>query len=86
MRIATCLGGALWVGSWYLMYREITHWHHVKPTLAFNSEVIPGTDIRPKPGMPLKVLYVVSAAAPVLVTIQIVREIRPRHRDRTAAA
>jgi hypothetical protein len=36
------LGGVAWVGSWYLMYREITHWHHVKPSLAFNLDIAPG--------------------------------------------
>jgi hypothetical protein len=28
----------LWIGSWYLMYPEITRWRHVKPSLAFNSD------------------------------------------------
>jgi len=78
MRIAICLGGALWSGSWYVMYLEITRWHHVKPTLAFNSEVIPGTDIRPKPGMPLKLLYLTCAAAPGFVTTAVIRQTRTR--------
>jgi hypothetical protein len=31
MRFAKWLGGAVWIGSWYLMYLEITRWRHVKP-------------------------------------------------------
>lgn len=38
MRFAKWLGGAVWIGSWYLMYLEIRRWHHVKPSLAFNSD------------------------------------------------
>lgn len=30
MRFAKWLGGAAWIGSWYLMYLEITRWHHVQ--------------------------------------------------------
>jgi hypothetical protein len=46
MRLAKWLGCAAWAGSWYLMYLEVTRWRHVKPSLAFNSDPIPGTDIR----------------------------------------
>ncbi len=84
MRIAKWLGGALWAGSWYLMYLEITRWHHVKPTLMFNAEAIPGTDIRPKPGAPLKLLYIACAASPCLVAIEIVREIRAQRPQQRA--
>ena len=35
-----------------LMYLEVTRWRHVKLSLAFNSDPIPGTDIRPRPGLP----------------------------------
>ena len=42
MRLAKWIGGAVWAGSWYLMYLEITRWRHVKPSLAFNSDPLPG--------------------------------------------
>ena len=56
------LGGAAWAGSWYLMYLEITRWHHVKPSLAFNRDIAPDAN----PGIPLLLLYGVCAAAPVV--------------------
>jgi hypothetical protein len=64
MRLVRWLCGAVWAGSWYLMYLEIRRWHQVKPTLAFTSDAIPGTDVRPRPGMPRKLLYLACAAAP----------------------
>jgi hypothetical protein len=68
MRLARWVGPAVWAGSWYLMYLEITRWKHVKPSLAFNSDPLPGTDIRPHPGLPLLLVYVACAIAP-LVTV-----------------
>jgi hypothetical protein len=67
MRFVKWLAGAVWIGSWYLMYLEITRWHHVKPSLAFNSDPIHGTGIRPRPGMPLILLYLECVAAPAVV-------------------
>ena len=67
MRIARWLGAGLWIGSWYLMYLEITRWRHVKPSLAFNSDPDPVTGIRPRPGEPLILLYIVSVTAPLAV-------------------
>jgi hypothetical protein len=76
MRLAKWLGCAAWAGSWYLMYLEVTRWRHVKPSLAFNSDPIPGTDIRPKPGLPLILVYITCAAAPLTVLAALVRERR----------
>lgn len=87
MRLAKWLGCAAWAGSWYLMYLEVTRWRHVKPSLAFNSDPIPGTDIRPRPGLPLILVYITCAAAPLTVIAALVRERRtgrlpaPRHRS-----
>lgn len=73
------VASALWAGSWYLMYLEITRWHHVRPTLAFNSD--PDADgLRPRPGMPLKMLYVMCAAAPLTVLFVAVTALRRRGR------
>lgn len=62
----TWLGGAAWAGSWYLMYLEITRWHHVKPSLAFNSDIGRAAGVEAHPGGPLLLLYAVCAAAPVV--------------------
>jgi hypothetical protein len=67
MRLAKWVGAAVWAGSWYLMYLEITRWRHVKPSLAFNSDPVPGTDVRPRPGLPLILVYIACVAAPVVV-------------------
>ncbi len=61
MPYAAGVSGALWIGSWYLMYLEVTRWHHVKPSLAFNSDIAPGAH----PGQALILLYAVCAAAPL---------------------
>ena len=78
MRVARWLGGVLWMGSWYLMYLEITRWHHVKPSLAFNSDPVPGTGITPRPGLPLILVYVACVAAPLVVVAGWVSQIRAR--------
>ena len=67
MRLATWLGGVVGTGSWFRMYREITHCHHVKPSLAFNSTIDPVTGLRPHPGLPLILLYIVCVAVPLVV-------------------
>jgi hypothetical protein len=82
MRLAKWVGGAVWAGSWYLMYLEITRWKHVKPTLAFNSDpvpgIVPGTDIRPRPGLPLILLYIACATSPLVAVTALVKEVRGR--------
>ena len=80
MRWLKWIGGAVWAGSWYLMYLEITRWRHVKPSLAFNADGIKaaeaqlGNDITPRPGLPLNLLYVACAAAPLAVTAALARQ------------
>ena len=78
MRIVRWLGVVLWAGSWYLMYLEITRWRHVKPSLAFNSDPDPVTGMRPRPGEPLKLLYVACVAAPLAVVGSLIRGRRSR--------
>jgi hypothetical protein len=78
MRFAKWLGGAVWIGSWYLMYLEITRWRHVKPSLAFNSDLAPAGGIRPHPGQPLILLYIACVAAPAVVVGGLVMQIRTR--------
>lgn len=84
MRLAKWVGGALWAGSWYLMYLEITRWRHVKPTLAFNSDPVPGIGVKPRPGLPLILLYITCAAAPLVVVSALAGEVRGRRAGRSA--
>jgi hypothetical protein len=85
MRVVRWLGGVVWVGSWYLMYLEITRWRHVKPSLAFNSDPDPVTGIRPRPGEPLKLLYVACVAAPLVVMAKPVTRLLARRPGRRVA-
>jgi hypothetical protein len=57
MRLVKWLGGAVWIGSWCLMYLEVTRWHHGKPSLAFNSDLPHPPGQQPHPGMPLLLVY-----------------------------
>lgn len=74
MSVARWVGGALWIGSWFVMYREITRWHHVKPTLAFNYDIGPDAH----PGLPLILVYITSVAAPLVVVAGSVIQIQAR--------
>ena len=76
MRLAKWIGGAVWAGSWYLMYLEVTRWRHVKPSLAFNSDLVPESDMQPRPGLPLKLLYVACAVSPLVVVATSVMQAR----------
>ena len=67
-------GCLLWAWSWYTMYLEIFRWGHVTRHLRFDSTPVPGTSIRPKPGRPLKALFVCFFGAPALVILSVVRE------------
>ena len=78
VRVAKWLGGAVWVGAWYLMYLEVTRWHHVKPSLAFNSDLDPGNGLRPHPGLPLIALYIACVAGPVVMVAAMIRQARGR--------
>jgi hypothetical protein len=50
------------------MYREIYVWKHVTPSLRFNPPPQPSGRPRPKPGSPLKVLFVCFYTAPPFFT------------------
>jgi hypothetical protein len=77
MRMTKWIGGAVWAGSWYLMYLEIARWRHVKPSLAFNPpDPEPGSGIRPRPGLPLILLYIACVAAPLVTVAALVGQAR----------
>jgi len=68
MRVLRWVSGAVWLWSWYTMYLEIFRWGHVTRRLRFNpGPPIPGTDIQPKPGLPLKVLFGCFFVAPIVL-------------------
>lgn len=66
------LGAVAWAGSWYLMYLEITRWHHVRPDLTFNKELLAHDGVEPRPGLPLLLLYVTAVVAPVATVATVV--------------
>jgi len=75
---AISVGGVVWAGSWYLMYLEITRWHHVKPSLAFNADIGRAAGVEAHPGIPLLLLYGVCAAAPIVTVTAALAEARAR--------
>ena len=58
VRVVAAISGAAWVWSWYTMYLEIHRWKHVPPVPVQPETADPGHHIRPRPGLPLKVLFV----------------------------
>jgi len=83
LRAAAAISGILWVWSWRTMYLEIHRWKHVTRSLRFNpGPPFPGTNIRPKPGRPLKALYVCSVGAPVAFVATVIAARIERNRGR----
>jgi hypothetical protein len=72
------LGCLVWLGSWYLMYLEVTRWHHVTPSLAFNSDLGPDAH----PGQALILLYAACVAAPLAVLATVLTALVRRQRSR----
>jgi len=67
MQVVAVISGGAWAWSWYTMYLEIHRWKHVTRTFRFNPPPpIPCTSIRPRPGLPLRALFVCAAGAPVV--------------------
>jgi hypothetical protein len=65
MRWARWISGILWIGSWRISYLEIVRWHHLTRTLRFNPPPTPpGSAIRPKAGLPVRLLRVVALGSP----------------------
>jgi len=78
-RVVAVISGAAWVWSWYTMYLEVHRWKHLTGSLRFNPPPpIPGTTVRPRPGLPLRVLYVCAAGSPPVFAAAIVAMARTR--------
>ena len=66
-RVVAVISGAAWVWSWYTMYLEVHRWKQLTKSFRFNpGPPIPGTTIRPRPGLPLKALLVCAAGSPAV--------------------
>jgi len=84
-RTLAAISGALWAWSWYIMYLEIHRWNHVTRSFRFNPPPpIPGTGIRPGPGLPLKALYVCAAGAPTVFLATLIAGIARTHQQPAA--
>jgi hypothetical protein len=75
------VSGILWIWSWFIVYLEIFRWHHMTKSLRFNPPPpLPGTNIKPQPGLPLITALTASAVAPpVFIVVVIVDWVRKRH-------
>ncbi len=84
-RTLAAISGTLWAWSWYTMYLEIHRWKHITRSFRFNPPPpIPGTGIQPRPGFPLKVLYVCAAGAPPVFLVTVITGIVRRHQQAVA--
>ncbi len=81
IRVVAAISGAAWVWSWRTMYLEIHRWKHVTPSFRFNpGPPIPGTNVQPKPGLPLKGLFICSATAPMFFVGTVIAGMTRIHR------
>jgi hypothetical protein len=70
MRWTRWISGIAWIVSWRLVYLEIVRWRHLTRTLRFNPPPTPpGAAIRPRPGLPVRLLRVTAIAAPVVFVV-----------------
>ena len=80
MRWLRRISGIVWIFSWYTIYLEIFRWHHMTKSLRFNPPPPPpGTDIRPKAGVPLNAVCLGAVIAPlVFLTTTMLEQVRAR--------
>ena len=84
-RALAAISGILWAWSWYTMYLENHRWKHVTRSFRFNPPPpIPGAGIRPRPGLPLKALYVCAAGAPPVFVVTAIAGIARTHQQPAA--
>lgn len=61
------ISGIIWIWSWSVVYREIFQWHHMTTSLRFNPPPpLPGTDIQPQAGLPVRTALAAAAIAPIV--------------------
>lgn len=67
MRRLRWLSGICWLLCWRIVYLEVFRWHHLTKSLRFNPPPpLPGTDIRPGPGMPVRAVRAGAVVAPAV--------------------
>lgn len=54
------------IGSWFLMFLEVFHWHHETTSLRLDYTPPPGVHGRGHPGRPLIAAWVRATAAPLV--------------------
>jgi hypothetical protein len=86
MRWLRWISGIVWIFSWRTIYLEIFRWHHMTKSLRFNPPPpMPGTDVRPKAGLPLIAVCLSSVAAPlVFITATVINVRRGECRRRVS--
>lgn len=78
-RVVAVISGAAWVWSWYTMYLEVHRWKHLTKSFRFKpGPPLPGTTIRPRPGLPVKALFVCAAVSPAVFAAAIAAMARNR--------
>ena len=86
MRWLRRISAIVWIFCWYTIYLEIFRWHHMTKSLRFNPPPpLPGTDIQPKAGVPVKAVCLGAVAAPVVFLVTAIME-HGRARRGSAAA
>jgi hypothetical protein len=88
MRWLRWISGIVWIFSWYTIYREVFHWHHMTKSLRFNPpSPTPGMNDQPKAGTPLIAVCVSSVIAPLIfMTATVVKRARAPHGRATRRA
>ena len=81
-RTLLVVSATVWCWSWYTMYLEIFRWKHVTRTLRINTPPPHPIFGQPKPGVPLKVLFVCCGAAPAMFVMMLWRRWIVGQRDR----
>ena len=66
LRRVLWVSGIAWIASWFILSREIFHWHHVTKTLRLNPPKVPPGYPKPRPGLPLLLVLAGSALAPIV--------------------
>lgn len=73
------ISGIAWIMSWFCLYLEIFHWHHVTRTLRLNPPEVPPGYPRPQPGgFLLSVLAGSALAPPVFLAAVIAGRVRKK--------
>ena len=83
-RLWWLLGTALvaWVGSWRVIYLEVTRWHHMNSQLRFTPPPAPPGAPPPSAGLPVITALTVASTAPLVVLLATLLLVRSTARSR----